>query len=70
MTSWTENDECHVQDDGVTDFKPGNLETRAGTVTLFGKVKRLKKFRKQRKGHDKSLLITLFELVYNNKQCF
>lgn len=45
VTSWADN-KCYVQDDGVAELKPENLEARRGAITFLGRVKRLVKFRK------------------------
>ena len=49
VVSWTEDAKCHVQDDGVTDLKPENLEPSNNAVTFLGKAKSLRRFRKFKK---------------------
>ena len=62
VASWTEDNKCHVQQDGDGELNPGNLETRPNALTFLGRKKQLLRYRK---GGLKSNSLNLFH-KYND----
>ena len=45
VLSWTEDNKCHVQQDGDGELKPDDLEARPNALTFLARRTRLLKFR-------------------------